>query len=286
MKHLNDVATLIKTLQQSTTFHALVIQSPPGWAKSSTIERVLEELELNFISLGCYATPLSLFNALAKAPASLFVLDDSAGLYGDVIAMSILKAATWSSAGNGGVRQVSWLSTSEKVLTPTFIFSGKLILLTNTLPKGKETEAFLSRTLHLAMNLSPQEISEMLFEAAQSKTFYEDTELAMKVANHLVHALARRDFTKINLRTLKMGYELAIANPQGWVQLLEKMLPEISVEELVEELSARDINVEEQIREFTQRSGLTRRSFFNYRKRLGITQRVPSQFASLETRFD
>ncbi len=33
MQHLEDIANLIRTLQSSDIFHALVIESPPGWAK-------------------------------------------------------------------------------------------------------------------------------------------------------------------------------------------------------------------------------------------------------------
>lgn len=38
MRHVDDISALVETLHKSNKFHALVIQSPPGWAKSSHIQ--------------------------------------------------------------------------------------------------------------------------------------------------------------------------------------------------------------------------------------------------------
>jgi len=46
MRHVEDIAILVKTLRRSSVFHALVVQSPPGWAKGSTVEHVLTQEDM------------------------------------------------------------------------------------------------------------------------------------------------------------------------------------------------------------------------------------------------
>ncbi len=267
MRHLEDIKLLIKTLQASNGFHALVIESPPGWAKSSTVESILKQSETEFISLGNYSTPLFLYNSLCKTPDKLLVLDDCAGLFGEANAMAVLKAATWSSAGSSGERVVSWFSNSDKVSQPSIKFSGKLILLTNTLPTGRDIEAFLSRTLYLRIAFDVEEVENMLAEAARSKDHYEDTELALSVVHYLLSNLQRYDLRKLNLRTLKMGYEIAKSNPTQWQTLLDRLLPQTSPKVLANALSDSDMSVEDQSKEFSRATGLSRRTFYYYRNK-------------------
>ena len=44
MKHLKNIRDLIKTLLGSDSFHALIVESPPGWGKSTAIDLALDEL--------------------------------------------------------------------------------------------------------------------------------------------------------------------------------------------------------------------------------------------------
>ena len=271
MKHLDDIAALVGTLMQSSRFHALVIESPPGWAKSTTIDKVMAGLGLSYSGLGSYSTPLSLYNALGKDPAAIVVLDDCAGVFGDPIATAILKAATWASSGTSGARRVSWRSSSDRVSTPQFDFTGKLILLSNTLRRDSETESFLSRTLCYRLSLGTEKVAEMLREAAVSNVFYDDINVASRVAEFLIAYLPRCNHEKVSLRTLQMGYEVARSNPENWMALLPNLLPKVSIPEVVVELNGRNLTVEDQAREFVRVTGLTRRNFFNHRRRLGLT---------------
>lgn len=268
MKHIEHIGSFIHTLRQSSSIHALVIQSPPGWAKSATIEQALTDIATPSQSLGSFSTPLYLYNAICDHPDSILVLDDCAGLFEDVAAMSVLKAATWPSVGSNGERKVSWHSTSDRVRMPSTIFSGKFILLANGLPAGREMEAFLSRTLHLSLNFQPEQVAEMLVEAAGKIEFYEDPVLANRVAKHLAALAERTDHSKINLRTLQMCYEVAKANPDTWESLVNLLLPKISPIDLVRDLSRSSVSVESQVRQFQNSTGLSRRTFYNYLDRV------------------
>lgn len=268
MKHLDDIRLLIKTLRESRTFHALVIESPPGWAKSTTVEKVLKEIGEPFQTLGAYSTPLFLYNALCANPGGLLVIDDCAGLFTDTSAMSVLKAATWASAGSGGQRRVAWNSTSERVKQAEFAFSGKLILLSNSLPSGKEIEAFLTRTLHYVISAGFQEWCNLLRQAAQDKAYFENTAIAVGVADYLTQLAEKSDFRKLSIRTLQLGYELAIASPDNWRSLFEKLLPNNNASTLVQALDRSGDSVQNQFRSFHDATGLSERTFYYYRNRI------------------
>lgn len=281
MQHLSDIASLVKTLQQSTKIHALIVQSAPGFAKSSTINRVLSELNIPFRSLGSYSSPLFLYNSLCETPDTMLVLDDCA-VFGDPAAMAILKAATWPSSGSDGQRVVAWGSTAEKVMQPSVVFTGKILMLTNAIPGGRSAESFLSRALYLHLEFSPNQIEEMLLEAARNPQLYADADQALNVAKFLIKQLKNGDTSKISLRTLEIGYELALANPEKWRVLLPKLLPNVSPSDLVLQLNENHPSVDDQVKEFIRRTGLSRRTFFNYRKKLKLASGFSSEVVEIE----
>ncbi len=266
MDHVNDIECLLKTLVGSPRFHALVIESPAGWGKSSTLERAVTDLKLDYHAIGSYVTPLALYNAFISHPKSVLVLDDCAGLFGDAIGMALLKAASWCSAGTHGERLVTWNSTSERIAQPTIAFSGKIVLLANAIPKGRDTRAFLSRTLYLQVRFNGEKAAEMLNEASRQTDFFEDQETAQNVAKFLSDRVKASEVNSINLRTLQMGYELARANPTSWETLLAKLVSPADPRYVIEDLAKSDLLVEEQFREFSRITGLSRRTFFKYRK--------------------
>ncbi len=261
MKHLDDIRTLVDTLLKSTRFHALVIQSPSGWGKSTMVEKILSELAANYSCLGSYSTPLGLYNCLVDHSENLIVIDDAAGLFGDSIGMAILKAATWPSSGTKGQREVRWNSSHEKVRQPSIVFRGKLIIITNTLPASVAIESFLSRTLYFNFDFTAEEKREMLIVAARSSEYFAESGVALEVANFL------RDLPRdssLNLRSLLLGYELAQSSPVGWKETLRKLLRS---KDSVSNLYVAPAKVDDQVKEFMRSTGLSRRSFFNHRKR-------------------
>lgn len=263
MKHLNDIATLAVILQKSSCFHALVIQSPSGWGKSTAVEGILKYQRIEHHCLGSYSTPLGLYNCLADHSNTTIVIDDAAGLFCDPVALAILKAATWPSSGTKGLREIRWNSTNDKVRTPVIHFHGKIIVITNNLPTTAGTDSFLSRTLYLRVHFTPDEIAEMLLVAAQDAKYFEDTALALAVAQFLV---SESPTSTLNLRTLVMGFELARANPTSWHDLVSKLVHS-SPRDTVAHVTAASTKVGDQVKDFMRLTGLSRRTFFNHRKR-------------------
>lgn len=278
MKHLTTIRALIETLMKSGSFHALVLQSPPGWGKSTAIDSALQALKIKGIFAGSYATPLHIYNTLGKHPKKLIVFDDCAGLFSDTKSMSVLKAATWPSGGGTKSKKkdsrcVSWGSTSDKVERPFVDFSGKLILLTNTLPAGKETDAFLSRCLSYRLSFDKAEIRRLLLISAQSEEFFPDSKISLSVARYLTNSKLDLDLYKINLRTLKMGYELATLHPDSWRDLIRHLLPlKKPVESRTADIFQEGVPAKMQEARFMETTGKSRRSYYNYKRKLGLTR--------------
>ena len=288
MKHIETIEALIQTLVKSETFHALVVHSIPGWGKSTAIDKSLGKLGIQAVSIGSYATPLHIYNTFCTYPERMIVLDDSALLFSDPKIMAILKAATWQSSGNnpasnGNLRRISWGSTSDKVEQPFVDFTGKVILLTNVLPTGKETEAFLSRCLSYRIPIEKENIRDMLISAAQSPENYLNVTLAQEVASFLIAEPSLIDLMRVNLRTLKLGYDLAQTHPTGWRDLLFQLLPKVSgasgtlvktkdAEALVAEMLSTGLSVKAQEQKYVNETGKSRRSFYLHRKKLGLSR--------------
>lgn len=265
MKHQSNIRSLLNTLVSSENFHCLIVQSPPGWAKSTTINDALEQLKINAIPIGTYSTPLHFYNSMAQHPNKFIVLDDCSGLFDDLAAMAVLKAATWPNTKTGE-RFIQWASNSAQVMRPEgFAFTGKLILLTNIFPNGRDTDAFKSRSLFYQIHFTRQNIAKLLKEAAKSKIHYQSRTRAEMVAKHLIKSMEKRDFTKYNLRTLKMAYEFAANDAKGWRELLGEVLPSITPEELVKSLATTGETVANQAREFQRMTGKTSRYFYKLR---------------------
>lgn len=158
-------------------------------------------------------------------------------------------------------------------MTPAADFYGKIILLTNTLPQGKEVEAFLSRCLNYRISFNEREIKQMLRLAADSPEYFEDRALSKDVAD-FISERADADFSQVNLRTLRLGYELAKTQPELWRELLPNLLPksDIRSEDPLHAQRRAALPIKEQIAEFQARTGKSRRTFFNYRKKLGLVR--------------
>ena len=209
--------------------------------------------------------------------------------------MAILKAATWHCSGPGNgtpssdnrtPRRVGWGSTSEKVAQSTVDFSGKIILLTNSIPMGKETEAFISRCLSYRIRMSEMDIRDALLKAARSQTYFSDSELATKVVYFLIEKSNEIDLMKVNFRTLKMGYDFAKTHPETWHELFVHVLPKraasfpqtrqrskkVEPENHVFELLHSNLNPKEKEARFLSLTGKSRRTFYNYKKRLGLSR--------------
>lgn len=286
MEYLNDIKKIIRILMRSQKFHLLCISGAPGWAKTHTTRQFLSELGTSYRMLGAYSTPLALYNHLSNFPHDVSVIDDTAGLFHNGQALSILNAATWPGVSKGGKRIVTWSSTSEKVSVPSFDFHGKIIVLTNFLPDTPQAKAFINRSLQYNIRMSGEQIADQLLVAAKSG-YFASTYCAVQVAKFL--GARAREYKQsgarcpISLRTLEMGIEIAENDPGSWQELLESAIPGIAPAppgdtgncgaDILVSLGQSELNVSQQFAEFHRATGKSRRAFFYQRKKLGLSRK-------------
>ena len=272
MEHTSDIRRLVEVLLSSSKFHLLVVQGAPGWSKTQTVTSVLRESGIAYKTVGVYATPVGLFNEFASNPEGLLLLDDTAGIFNNAQILSMLCAASWPTGEEGGKRIIQRTSTSERALMDAVNFTGKMIVITNMLPKSPMVGAILNRALYYRAEISAESIGGRLLKAATSVTHFSNPEVSRAVAEFIRDTLPNLDYSKISLRTLEQGYELATIDPVGWRSLLKKILPWKDNlikddEQILEDLSSGGGSVEQQVAVFCQRTGKSRRTFFYLRKK-------------------
>ena len=270
LNHVTAIQKYIEVLCNSSISHALIVEGAPGWGKTTAVQFALHLAGIEEVHLGAYSTPLNLYNFMYSYSTRTLLLDDCAGLFNDSAAMALLKSATWPSQNNK--RIVRWGSTSGKVISPEFVFEGKLIIVCNSFPNSPDGDAILSRGYSKQINVSVEQAKKLILNAAQDKKWFHNSEIAVPVAHFLINRLTENTLSQMSFRTLMKGYELAEFHPDCWQELLAGILPvEITdPESLVQELSKQRIKVKEQERIFKEKTGLQRSSFFKFRRELKL----------------
>lgn len=268
LNHVAAIQKYIETISNSDISHALIVEGPAGWGKTTAVQFALHLAGIEEVHLGAYSTPLNLYNYMYTYSSRTILIDDCAGLFNDSAALSLLKSATWPSEKSK--RIVKWGSTSGKVTVSEFQFTGKLIIVCNSFPSTPDGDAILSRGYSKQINVTVEQAKKLILNAAQDKKWFHNTEISIPVANFLIDRLTENTLSQMSFRTLMKGYELAEFHPDCWQELLAGILPvEITDPEmLVQELSKQRIKVKEQEVIFKEKTGLQRSSFFKFRKNL------------------
>ena len=246
----------------------MIVSGPPGYGKTTAVNRALARSGVKAARLGAYSSPLGFFNFLHANSEKFVVVDDTSGLYNDSSSMALLKSATWSQDGS---RIVRWDTLSTRAAAVEFSFTGKFVIICNSFPNSADGEAVKSRSFIRPIHITSDEAKRLLLQAAADSSWYEDTKVATMVARFLVDRLNDETVSKISYRTLEKGYDLAKDHP-NWKDLLIHDIPKtVDPERLVVELAEQKIKVREQLRIFERTTGLKRRTFFKYRSQANLT---------------
>lgn len=279
LNHVKMIQKFIETITDTNDLHAVVIEGPPGWGKTTAVETALRYSYIPYIHLGSYSTPLNLYHSLYENHTSVVLIDDCASLFNDKISMALLKAATWPLQTNQ--RIVKWGSTSGQVETPEFEFSGKLIIVCNHFPRSPDGDAIRSRAFVKKVEINLNEAKEWIKSAASDPQWFENAALSNKVADFLIEKMNEDNLQEISFRTLRKGYRLAERHPEYWEELFNELIPTgiVSPEKFILELSNCNLTIREQERIFEEKTGLKRRSFYYYKKSLeqSILVEVPKE---------
>lgn len=278
MQHTEKIKSFISVILSSDRFHMVVVVGPPGWAKTHSTREALNGVNTSYELIGAYTTPLALYNKMAENCSKVLVIDDSAGIFNSAQSLAILNAASWPGVDNSLDRIVKWNSTSELAVCDSFVFTGKLIVITNSLPESPQIAALLNRSFLYRISISSSEVSSLLRGAINRSLHFEDKTKALSVVEFLEAKAEELDMEKMSLRTLEQGYELATVAPDSWHELLFTLLPKKNSEKMSEKHFLSDLinsklKVEEQVQRFCQRTGKSRRTFFyaraKYKNSLG-----------------
>lgn len=267
--HTDTIKSLLVTAKASDKMHALIVEGPAGWGKTTAVDEAMKIAGVQGVHLGAYSTPLNLFNFLHDNSDKFVVIDDCAGLFNDQSSMALLKAATW---GQSKGRVIRWGSTTSKAVTDEFVFNGKLIIICNSFPSTPDAEAIRSRSFPYRIDISITRAKDLLIKAASDKNWYPDTKKSQAVVKFLSSRLTSGSLSQISYRTLQMGYELARHNTNQWENLLGTMIVSIPEDpkKLIRKLAKQDLKVKEQLQRFEEITGLKRRTFFKYRKEMNL----------------
>ena len=270
--HVSAIQKYISVINHADDMHALIIEGSAGWGKTTAVEKALYGAGIDGIHLGAYSSPLNLYHFLYDNQDSVVLLDDCAGLFNDKASMAILKSATWSALNRE--RKVKWGSTSLLVETPSFEFTGKLIIICNIFPRSPDGEAIRSRSYVRKVDVSVAEAKSLIMQAACDPNWFTDTNISIEVAEFLVEHLNDTNLSNVSFRSLKKGYHLASMYPDAWKELFTDIIPTKKDEQkqklepmsLINSLIKQNLQVKEQARIFQEQTGLSLRTFYTYRK--------------------
>ena len=85
LDHVSAIRKYIEAIIDAEDMHSLIVEGPPGWGKTTSVENSLGLAKIEALHLGAYSTALNLYNFLAENSEAVILLDDCAGIFNDPI---------------------------------------------------------------------------------------------------------------------------------------------------------------------------------------------------------
>lgn len=261
-------------------FSGMICVGRGGISKSWTIINALAKSKTEYILANSHLTPLALYSFLYKNNGKVILIEDAEQIFSNTTTLSILRSATWgvltNSEGNQ-IRTITYYSTSKEMngLPSNFIFSGKIILVFNSIPSNNEFDALASRLILHKMDFSLIDIKKALLGLAQKGYKTLSKEECITIANQVIDYL--QPFHKnLNLRLLLRCFEYYLFDKTKWFQRLKDETETDELMQKVIELIKSAKSNSEQIELFFAETGFGRTTFFKkkreYLKLLGGSQ--------------
>ncbi len=248
--------------------NATILTGEGGIGKTYLTLQTIKESGAEFIYRNGYTTPLSFYKTLYDNNGKLIVMDDVEGLFTDPKGIALLKGALWDTAGK---RLLNYVSTSDKLdnLPPIFEFTGKMVILANTIPHKNyaNVNAMISRAIHYRVEFSHAQKMAIIKEVLDKKTALSQEQKAK--AWNLIQAHTSIATKNFNIRTLeKLCYFIKYDESKA-ESLFKATIEEDGEERLVYELMQNNnLSVIEQVARFIEETGKSRRTYFTMKKKL------------------
>jgi hypothetical protein len=157
LPEINQLNIFLDTTLEGTYTSGGIVSGDPGIAKTHRVLSTLQKRGTKFELYNAHASSLSLFEILYLNKDDVVVFDDLESIMDDPRSIGILKAASFSATG---LREVCWNSTTkilaEKGLPQRFVFSGKILIITNNEYKSRNAsfQALISRLPIFRLNFT------------------------------------------------------------------------------------------------------------------------------------
>ena len=206
--------------------NSLIVVSKAGQGKTSITIQTLQEMGLkeseHYSYIANYITPRALVDVLdgvnrLKAP-QLLIMDDIEDTLKNLQAIGLLKGALWEADGK---RRVFWRTTKEDI---SFEFTGRIIFLLNYLnEKSVIIQALKDRSLYYEMDLTPDEMAEMIFQRAEEREYNNIPKNKRIEIAEYIQKVAKGN-SNVSLRLLTKAYNLYLVSPNHWQKLVVEMI--------------------------------------------------------------
>jgi hypothetical protein len=211
----------------------LVLQGAPGTGKTQAVTDILTKSKTKVFGIKGVASAIGLYKVMYENSSSVIVLDDCDNLFDILEATEILKAAMDSKAQC----KISWAKQNTNLaslgMDNEFIFTGKLILITNkdlTPGSGRLTKAqrlmapILDRAPTVKTGLPSREWEleylKMLHEVGGIKLFKE-RKIPKKIQNEMIAFIYKESshFSTMSFRTLVKMADFYNNDKDSWKEL-------------------------------------------------------------------
>ena len=252
-------------------FAGLFCVSNGGFGKSFAVISELAEHSSDYVLVNTHVSPIALYELLYTNNGKVILFEDCEKILENEVIISILRSALWSALtdSKGEMVRTITLHTAwkeAKHLPKSFVFTGKIILLANRIPKDNRMDALLSRVLFYNLTFSLVDVKQMLTGMAKKGYKNLTGEECLAIVSQLCERIGV-EHKNLNLRLFHKAVELYRFNKENWLSALTYFLDIDEDLALVGKLLKSNKSVNEQAIEFIEVTGKSRRTFYNYRKK-------------------
>ena len=213
---------------------ALIVSGPPGLGKTHTIEKIVSNNSVSFTHETGFVRATGLYKLLYahQTNGSVLIMDDADSIFGDVAALSLLKAACDTTEK----RNICWraetnMTDDNGVILPTsFEFNGSMIFISNqdfdaNIQNGtafsEHMEAMISRAHYIDLSLKSRRdylirIKQVIYGDKMLYDVLEESEIN-KVVGFIEDNL--KNLREVSLRMAIKISSIMRAHPEKWERI-------------------------------------------------------------------
>jgi hypothetical protein len=202
-----------------TNVNCMIVESNSGLAKSYWIDQILKDMKINYILFKGYISEARFYKFIQDNADKVIVMRDCGSMLNSKFFLDFLKSATDIIES----RTISRMTYAEhEGVEETIEFKGKVIWEINELPKRnkEDIDAIIRRSLHIKLNLSINEIIDIMKLICK-------TDWEIEVTSYLISRVNEISIRGFNFRTQNicfMLYQNCIKENRDWKKEIDMFL--------------------------------------------------------------